>query len=171
MPVLARKTTMNVVELNPTVSDALRRTLAQLPEFEPPAARWLDVIAARRARTGASARRRALLGAVAVAAVLAVVALLPLRMATPPADGGDTLARVVERSHVLERDLAAARGARGNATLMTVEAELARVDLALQAAYDRGAGPAELEPLWRERTAALQTLLAGYRHPDTLIRI
>ena len=49
---------MNVVELNPTVSDALRRTLAQLPEFDPPASRWLDVIAAHRAQVPALAERR-----------------------------------------------------------------------------------------------------------------
>ncbi len=101
---------MNVVELNPTVSDALRRTLAQLPEFDPPASRWLDVIAE---------------------------------------------ARVV----------------RGAPALIAVEADLARVDGALQAAYDRGAAPAELEALWQQRTATLEALLAGYRHPDSLIRI
>jgi hypothetical protein len=161
---------MNVVELNPTVSDALRRTLAELPEFDAPAARWLDVIAARRAR-GTAWRRRALLAGVAAAAALAAVALLPSRVAPPAVDGAAVaLAQAVQRSHALEGELARARGA-GSAALVTVEADLARVDHALQAAYDRGAPPAELEPLWRERAAALETLLAGYRHPDTLIRI
>jgi len=162
---------MNVVELNPTVSEAVRRTLAQLPEFDPPAARWLDVMSTRRAR---GTRRRqhgwTAFAAAAAAAVLAV-ALVPGWRAPAPGVAGEALAAQVQRSRQLEQDLARARGGVGNLALITVETDLARVDGALQAAYDRGAGPAELELLWRERTAALETLLAGYRHPDTLIRI
>ncbi|HET7843828.1 MAG TPA: hypothetical protein VFL14_06735 [Xanthomonadales bacterium] len=164
-------TTMNVVALNPTVSEQLERTLAQLPEFAPTGNGWLGVMAARRARSGARRRRAGALLAVAAAAVVALAIALPLRLAPPAVDAGATIAAEVQRSRQLEADLANARTAGGNPMLIAVEADLARVDGALQAAYDRGASPAELEPLWRARTAALETLLAGYRHPDTLIRI
>jgi hypothetical protein len=163
--------TMNVVALNPTVSENLERTLARLPEFDPTGAGWLGVMAARRARAGMRRRRAATGFAVAAAAMLALAIALPLRVVAPGADVDDALATQVQRSRRLEQDLSRARGAGGNVALIAVEADLARVDGALQAAYDRGAGPVELEPLWRERTAALETLLAGYRHPDTLIRI
>lgn len=158
---------MNVVELNPTVSDALRRTLAQLPEFDPPASRWLDVIAAHRARAKRPPRWRP--WAAAAVLVAGAAGALVAGLGRPGATG--TLVAEVERSRLLEQRLAEARVVRGAPALIAVEADLARVDGALQAAYDRGAAPAELEALWQQRTATLETLLAGYRHPDSLIRI
>ena len=152
------------------------RHLAELPEFAPPDAlreRIMGVLA-----TSGSSRWR-LPATLAAAAVLAGVLVLAPRPeaptgSTPAPAGGDPVAASLARSRALEADLAATpRGvaAAGNAGILAAEAELARVDLALQSAYDRNAPAAELEPLWRQRTDLLGTLVAAYRNPEFLVRI
>jgi hypothetical protein len=51
------------------------------------------------------------------------------------------------------------------------EAELSRVDHALQAAYDRGARKNELLPLWKQRSDLLSLLLAVRQQQLALTRI
>jgi hypothetical protein len=49
--------------------------------------------------------------------------------------------------------------------------ELARVDFALQSAYDRGADKSELAPLWKQRSELLSVLLAARQQKLALTRI
>lgn len=157
---------MNVVELNPIVPEALRAKLAQLPEFAPPPGLWLRIAQRRAARR--SWRPWALGGA--LAAGFALAAWLGAGLMQRTAEPG--FAPMVAQSHALEAELLRARSMQAaNVELADVEAELARIDAALQGAYDRGAPAAELEGLWQERTATLRTLVAGYRSPDNVVRI
>lgn len=157
---------MNVVELNPIVPEALRAKLAQLPEFAPPPALWLRIAQERALRRS----RRPWLLPAALAAGFALAAWLGAGLVQRPDDAG--LAPFVAQSRALEAELLRARSDAGaHAALVAVESELARVDAALQAAYDRGAPAAELEQLWQERTAMLRTLVAAYRSPASVVRI
>ena len=52
-----------------------------------------------------------------------------------------------------------------------VDAELARIDAALQSAYDRGAATNELVPLWKQRSDLLGALLTARQQQVTLTRI
>ena len=60
---------------------------------------------------------------------------------------------------------------RGLFTNAKTEAELARVDRALQAAYDHGARKNELLPLWKQRSELLSLLLAVRQQQLALTRI
>jgi hypothetical protein len=60
------------------------------------------------------------------------------------------------RSHALEQEwLASSRESMDP----RYRAELRLIDAQLQAAYDRGASPSELAPLWKLRSEALQELV------------
>jgi hypothetical protein len=52
-----------------------------------------------------------------------------------------------------------------------LDAELARIDAALQSAYDRGAATNELVPLWKQRSDLLGALLISRQQQVTLTRI
>ena len=150
--------------------------LSDLPEFSPPAALRERILE----RLAPPARRNwPLPAALAAAAVLALAMLLAPGLERPGADpstvaAADPVAASQARSRALEADLAATRrdgSSGGSAGILAAEAELARVDLALQSAYDRNAPATELEPLWRQRTDLLGALLAAYRNPESLVRI
>lgn len=159
---------MNADILPLRAPEALRRRLAAVPAFDPPA--WLD------ARVHASlarpvAPRRAWLPIAAVAAAIVALATAMLWRPQLPQDGIDETAWVA-RSRGLEQELARVRPANDvPESAAGLEAELAHIDRALQAAYDRGAGTRELAPLWRQRTDTLDSLVTAYRSRDAVVRI
>lgn len=158
---------MNADILPLRAPEALRRRLAAVPEFDPPA--WLD---ARVQATLAQAprRRRGWMPVVAVAAGLVVAVALAWR--APPTRAPLSEADWIERSHGLELELARLRLASdAPGGMVGLEAELARIDRALQAAYDRGATAPELVPLWQQRTDTLDSLVTTWRHRDGVVRI
>ncbi|WP_440224923.1 hypothetical protein ACQQ2N_06695 [Dokdonella sp. MW10] len=130
--------------------------LDNLPEFEPDAALWTRIEAARARRRGARLAVRSAWWGAGIAAALAVVVL---RTGAPDpglsADESGTLAWQ-RQSEALEREWLAGERAPGHAP---ARARLLGIDGALQAAYDRGATADELEPLWRQRHAALRSLI------------
>jgi hypothetical protein len=91
----------------------------------------------------------------------------------PQAPQGDTDESTwVARSRGLEQALARVRPASDVPDgAVALEAELARIDRDLQAAYDRGAGTRELAPLWQQRTDTLDSLVTAYRSRDGVVRI
>ena len=159
---------MNADILPLRAPEALRRRLAAMPEFDPPA--WLDArVHASLARPPAP--RRAWWPLAALAAAVVALALATPWRAPLPRDAGEQGAWVA-RSRGLEGELARIRPAnaapQGAAGL---EAELAHIDRALQAAYDRGADARELAPLWRQRSDTLDSLVTAYRSRDAVVRI
>lgn len=159
---------MNADILPLRAPEALRRRLAAVPEFDPPA--WLDA-RVQATLTQAPRRRRRWLPLAALAAGLVVAVALAWR-APPPRASLSEEADWIERSHGLERELARLRLASdAPGAMVGLEAELARIDRALQAAYDRGATAPELVPLWQQRTDTLDSLVTTWRHRDGVVRI
>jgi hypothetical protein len=75
------------------------------------------------------------------------------------------------RAQALEMQLNDALAQRDLPVSVDTEEELERVDLALQAAYDRGANKTELVPLWKQRSELLSLLLAARQQQLALTRI
>jgi hypothetical protein len=150
-------------------NETLHPVLAELPTFEPDAALWSRIAAAHESANKPARpepRRRpwrlAAGFATAAALVVAVIATLPRTDIEPAA-----LVEGQRESQTLEsewRSLAVAN--RPAASL----ARLYMIDAALQAAYDRGAEPAELKPLWQQRNDALRGLILVARN-DEVTRI
>jgi hypothetical protein len=156
---------MNVVMLDPVVPESLRQQLAALPQFEPPA-----TLRARVAVAWARPRRgRGVASWMAAAAAVVLALALGWSLRDPaPAPPADLAARMAG----LEREVVALRTGRAPAGAATaLESELARIDRALQAAYDDDAPSASIEALWADREALLDGLLLAYRQPDRMIRI
>jgi hypothetical protein len=127
---------------------------ACLPVFSPDPALWPRIVAARRVAARRQRRRTAVAGLAMAASAALAVWLLPSPVVPPPhgvADGQ-------RESRLLEGEWQrmAARAPGGLARLHGIDA-------ALQAAYDKGAGPDELAPLWRQRNRALRGLIAEAR--------
>ncbi|HVF35816.1 MAG TPA: hypothetical protein VND91_10885 [Candidatus Saccharimonadia bacterium] len=146
--------------------DRLRGALDRLPRFEPSDTLWPRIVAAR----ATPVRRKPVW---AIAATLAALALAGSLFVARQQPGPEPrLAAHVAQARSLEAELAAARGVRvANPDVLSLERELAVVDVALQSAYDERATPDELEILWRARTERLAALLVAYRHAATLVRI
>lgn len=129
--------------------------LERLPLREPDPALWERIQRERgRRQWRQRVRRRSWLAGSLAAAALLLVVLLP-RMAVDPETGGE-LTHWRASAQTLEHEWQAS----GRATLDSrFRAELNLIDVQLQAAYDRGATEAELAPLWKLRSDALQELL------------
>jgi hypothetical protein len=141
-------------------NETLHPVLAELPVFEPDTALWSRIAAAHETAKKPVApmlRRRpwrlAAGFATAAALVVAVVAMLP-RSAVEPASfvDGQRESQTLETEWRALTPVAMTRPAAGIARLHMIDA-------ALQAAYDRGAAPAELKPLWQQRNDALRGLI------------
>lgn len=138
---------------------------AAAPAMLPPSADlWSRIAAAHRARR----RRRTVLRVAGVgsAAVLliAVVTLGVHSMREPTVDWQ-------ARAQALELQLNEAIAQRSAPLSSDTQEELARVDFALQSAYDRGANKSELAPLWKQRSELLSVLLAARQQQLALTRI
>lgn len=152
---------MTITLPDPRWPDDLAPRLAELPVFEPPERLRLRLgllATAPQASTWPRVARFAL------AAGLGAILLWQHDAGAPRAP--DPLA-------LLEQEVLAARAGAGVSPLaaLVLERELARVDAALQSAYDRSAGEAELALLWDERQRTLETLLLAYREADRLVRL
>jgi len=100
----------------------------------------------------------------AAAAVLAVALAVPAwLMKSAPAVDWQARAQALE----VQLNAMAAR----NDNNGVVDTELARIDAALQSAYDRGAATNELVPLWKQRSDLLGALLMARQQQVTLTRI
>ncbi len=131
--------------------------LRQLPEFAPDAKLWPRIEAAQRARIRARLWRNG--GFAVAAAMLAAVGVLLLPRPLPNASQ-DVVAGQRE-SQGLESEWQQLVGGAPPALVGT--AQLRIIDATLQSAYDRGATPDELVPLWQERNQALRGLIARFQ--------
>ncbi|MGA8278402.1 MAG: hypothetical protein WB784_09420 [Rhodanobacteraceae bacterium] len=140
-----------------------RMKLAALPEFALDAALWPRVLTAyQRRRRIRNLLRVGVGGAIAAMLVVALV-LMPRPVQR---DATSNLVVWQRESQTLEREW---QGMHHNTTgSVSARANMRLIDRALQAAYDRGATPEELAPLWRKRNAALRILIAN-RHDMTAV--
>jgi hypothetical protein len=150
-------------------NETLHPVLAELPTFEPDTALWSRIAAAHESANKPAKpmpRRRpwrlAAGFATAAALVVAVIATLPRTAVEPPA-----LVEGQRESQTLESEWRSLTVANRPAASL---ARLYMIDAALQAAYDRGAEPAELKPLWQQRNDALRGLILVARN-DEVTRI
>lgn len=131
--------------------------LRQLPEFAPDAKLWSRIEAAQHARNRARLWRNG--GFAVAAAMLAAVGVVLLPRPLPNASQ-DMVAGQYE-SQGLENEWQQLVGGAHAAVVGT--AQLRVIDATLQSAYDRGAKPDELVPLWQERNQALRGLIARFQ--------
>lgn len=139
-------------------SDVTRFSLLRTPpDIEPPDTLWPRIEIAR-ART---VRRRTFLriGSAAAGTMCLALALWVGEQSMPKPQAAGTIDWQA-RAQALELRLRVLgdNGQRGAAADET-RAELVRVDLSLQSAYDRGADEKELSPLWKRRSELLDTLV------------
>ncbi|UXI68417.1 hypothetical protein [Tahibacter amnicola] len=127
-------------------------SLGALPEFDPPPDLWTKIQAERTRRIRRRGQWRWGSG-IAAALVLGVAGWVGL----PAGPGNDPLVLLEQESHQLELAYAALDH---SGLPLESAAELRAVEQALQQAYDRGAGHAELTPLWRQRNEVLSSLIA-----------
>lgn len=143
-----------------------RAGLEALPEFAPSAALWPRICAAHRRRLRARSWRRVACAGSAVAALIVATALL---MPAETADRNGDLATWQVESRALEHQWRNLRP--GPAGDPGARADVRLIDRALQSAYDRGADPSELAPLWQQRNAALRGLIANHHDAVAVTRI
>jgi hypothetical protein len=150
-------------------NETLHPVLAELPTYEPDPALWTRIAAAHdsaRKPVASIPRRRpwrlAVGFATAAALVVAVVATVPRTEVAPALVEGQ------RESQTLESEWRALTPVANRPAASL--ARLHMIDAALQAAYDRGAEPAELKPLWRQRNDALRGLILVAR-TDEVTRI
>ncbi|HEX6833477.1 MAG TPA: hypothetical protein VF132_08085, partial [Rudaea sp.] len=137
-------------------------------DAEPPAQLWARIEAAH----GRRRRRRIGLrvGAASMFALAAVIVGVTHRAMERPRDEIDWQARAQALETQLRTLAQSERLPRAAATDAT-RAELLRVDLSLQAAYDRGARADELAPLWKRRSELLDALIEVREQGLALTRI
>jgi hypothetical protein len=155
---------MSTQELN---FHALAQRLAAAPISEPAPDLWLRIEQAHLSRRQSRRRRRFAGAGIAVIAGLAVF-ITASRL--PATAGTDWQARAQALEMQLHARALSADGSDSPLALDT-ESELARVDGALQAAYDHGAAKGELVPLWKQRSELLSALLAARRQSLSVTRI
>ena len=145
----------------------LREGLARLPEFPVPDGLWPRILARRAAATRSHWWTRS-----AVAAALLVIlggGVVANRSGFIGHHPASPLTGAQAESQALEarwRELGAGDSTRGPAM-----ARLGTIDAALQSAYDRGATPDELAPLWKQRNVLLRTLIAASQGTGATTRI
>jgi hypothetical protein len=155
---------MSTQELN---FHALAQRLATAPMSEPAPDLWSRI---ERAHLSRRQRRRRVRFAGAGLAVIAGVAVFFAASRLPETVSTDWQAR----AQALEMQLHARTVSTAdidNPLSLDTESELARVDGALQTAYDHGATKGELVPLWKQRSELLSALLAARRQSLSVTRI
>ena len=128
--------------------------LGGLPEHDPRPDLWSRIQFAHQRRKRQRRRHGIWLGAMLASAAVLLVVLLP-RSSVVDTGAADP-AGWQARSHALEQEWLASSRESMDPRYRT---ELKLIDAQLQAAYDRGANPNELAPLWKLRSEALQELL------------
>lgn len=154
-------------EHEPNFRDLAARLPASAAAHVPPADLWPRIAATHlhRRRQRRWRRRVAGGGAFALFAALAFAAISWRHAETPAIDWQ-------ARAQALELQLdAMPTPAASDPLARLAESELAQLDGNLQAAYDRGAAPRDLDPLWQRRSELLDALLSVRRQQTLPSRI
>jgi hypothetical protein len=145
-----------------------RLRLRELPVGEPSPDLWQRIADTHGGRVRRARMRRGIIGS-GLAALLLVAVVVAPKWLEPSA-----MEREVDwqaRAQALELQLGALRDSTSahvdNAGALEAQSEIARVDDALQAAYDTGAERDQLELLWKRRSELLGALISvRQRHVD-----
>ena len=146
-------------EPEPNIHDLAARLQVSMAAHVPPADLWPRIASAHAARRWQRRRRRlaAAGGVLSVVAVLLFTAASWRRASIPMIDWQ-------ARAQALELQLDSLPTPVANDPMARLaESELANLDHHLQAAYDRGAAPRDLKPLWQRRSQLLNALLSVRR--------
>ncbi|HSE13433.1 MAG TPA: hypothetical protein VLB69_12455 [Rudaea sp.] len=148
-----------------------RLRLRELPMSEPSSDLWQRIADAHQGRLRRARVRRGIVGSGVAAMALAALIIAP-KWPAPAAEGDvDWLARA-QALELQLRALEATRGAHADSTgALDTQAEIARIDNALQAAYDTGAEREQLAPLWKRRSELLGTLISVRQRHVEISRI
>lgn len=147
---------------------AQRLRLRRLPVSEPSSDLWQRIADAHQSRLRRIRWRRGIVGSGLAAAALAAFLIVPLWLA--PAAEGDVDWQA--RAQALELQLhALAAGATDSGGVLEAQSEIARIDSALQTAYDLGAEKEQLAPLWKRRSELLGMLLSVRQQHVEISRI
>jgi hypothetical protein len=149
-----------------------RLRLRELPVGEPSPDLWQRIADTHVGRVRRTRMRRGIIGSSLAALILVAVIVAP-RWLEPSA-----MEREVDwqaRAQALELQLRALRDSTGahadNAGALETQSEIARVDDALQAAYDTGAERNKLELLWKRRSELLGALISVRQRHVEISRI
>jgi hypothetical protein len=146
-----------------------RLRLRELPVSEPSSNLWQRIAETHNGRRRRARLQRLMLGSGLAAMALAAVLVAP-KWLTPAAVESEVDWQA--RAQALELQLHALQAAAGarqeNAGALDTQSELARIDDALQAAYDTGAERDQLALLWKRRSELLGMLISVRRqHVET----
>jgi hypothetical protein len=151
---------------------AKRLRQSELPVGEPSPDLWQRIANTHSGRVRRARVRRGIIGSSLVVMLLLAVLVVPKWFA-PSAMERDVDWQA--RAQALELQLRALRDSAGahadNAGALEAQAEIARVDDALQAAYDTGAEKDQLELLWKRRSELLGALISVRQRHVEISRI
>ena len=151
---------------------AQRLRLRELPVGEPSPDLWQRIADTHAGRLRRARRRRAMIGSGLAAMILVAVLVAPTWLA-PSATQREVDWQA--RAQALELQLRALReGADAQADsagALETQSEIARVDDALQTAYDTGAQKDQLELLWKRRSELLGALISVRQRHVEISRI
>jgi hypothetical protein len=149
-----------------------RLRLRALPVGEPSPDLWQRIADTHAGRVRRARMRRGIIGSSLAALILVAVLIAPKWLAP------SAMEREVDwqaRAQALELQLRALRDSAGahtdNAGALETQSEIARVDDALQAAYDAGAERDQLELLWKRRSELLGALISVRQRHVEISRI
>lgn len=146
--------------------------LRELPESEPSSDLWQRIARAHHGRVRRARVRRGIIGSSIAAAALAAVLIVPGWLVRPTADGAiDWQARAQALELQLHALDASGSAQAVSAGLLDAQSEIARIDDALQTAYDTGAGKEQLALLWKRRSELLGTLISVRQQHVEISRI
>jgi hypothetical protein len=151
---------------------AQRLRLRALPVGEPSPDLWRRIADTHAGRVRRARLRRGIIGSSLVAMLLVAILVVPKWLAPSATE------REVDwqaRAQALELQLRALRDSTGahadNAGALETQSEIARVDDALQAAYDTGAERDQLDLLWKRRSELLGALISVRQRHVEISRI
>jgi hypothetical protein len=151
---------------------AQRLRLRELPVGEPSPDLWQRIADTHAGRVRRARVRRGIVGSSLAAIVLLAILVVP-KWLEPSAAQRDVDWQA--RAQALELQLRALRDSSGahadNAGALEAQSEIARVDDALQAAYDTGAEKDQLELLWKRRSELLGALISVRQRHVEISRI
>jgi hypothetical protein len=148
---------------------AQRLRLRELSLSEPSSDLWQRIADTHQGRLRRARLRRGIVASSIVAAALAAAFLIAPGWLARPASEGDIDWQA--RAQALELQLHALDPAADSAGAIDAQSEIARVDNALQSAYDTGAEKNQLAPLWKRRSELLDALISVRQQHVQISRI